>query len=159
MRERIEELKREKAELKDIIRGICLAEDREAAIETARILLDREFENVQEIAQLMRSESDPTFAPQDFARSRGSPEGQSLQTSDRTTSMPLPQNTSFSPHGLSFATAMSAQDYLPYQLADGSYAPPAAPSSASGYWNSSLDSPFSAEDLDLSNWPPPLPEG
>jgi hypothetical protein len=155
MRERIEELKREKAELKDIIRGICLAEDREAAVETARILLDTEFENVQEVAQLMRSESVPPFATPAWGRPRGGTEVQSLQTRDRTT-MSLPQNMSFSPPSLSYATAVVASDYLPYQLADGSYAPAAAPSS--GYWTSSLDSPFSAQDLDLSTWPPPLPE-
>jgi hypothetical protein len=159
MRERIEELSREKAELKDIIRGIALAEDRETAVETARMLVVAEFENVQEIAQLMRSESIPTFATPGFRRSIGDLELQSLQTSDRTTSMPLSQNMSFSPHGLQNATAMSDQDYLPYQLTSGSYVPPAATSSTGEYWNSSLDSPFSAEDVDVSSWPPPLPEG
>jgi hypothetical protein len=155
MRERIEELNREKAELKDIIRGICLAEDREAAVETARLLVDTEFENIQEVAQLLRTESAPTFA----TRPRGDLELQRLQLGDRTTSMPLPQNMSFSPHGFSYATAMPDQEYLPYQLVDGSFAPSATPSSAGGYWDSSLDSPFSAQDLDLSSWPPPLPEG
>jgi hypothetical protein len=159
MRERIEELNREKAELKDIIRGIALAEDRETAVETARMLVVTEFENVQEVAQLMRSESAPSFATPGFRQSRGALELQSLQTSDPATSMPLPHNMSFSPHGLQYASAVSDQDYLPYQLASGSYVPPAAPSSAGEYWNSSLDSPFSAQDLDLSSWPPPLPEG
>lgn len=159
MRERIEELNRETAELKDIIRGICLAEDREAAVEAAHMLVVTEFENVQQVAQLMRSESLPSFATPGFRRSRGDLEMQSLHSGEHTNSMPLPPNVSFSQQGLSYATPMTDHDYLPFQLENANFAPPAAPSSAGGYWTSSLDSPFSVQDSDLSHWPPPVAEG
>lgn len=164
MRERIDELNRETSGLKDIIRGICLAEDREAAVEAARMLLVTEFENVHEVAQLLRSsESLQNFATPGFRRSRGDLELQSLQ--DRANSMPLPHSMSLSPNGfqlpLSYPTVMPDQDFLPFQMANSNYVPHATPSisSTGEYWTSSLDSPFSAQDLDLSGWLPALPEG
>jgi len=69
MRERIEELKREKGDLKDIIRGICLADNRDAAVGAARQLIDTQFENVQEVAHLMRSHG--LFATGSFAGTEG----------------------------------------------------------------------------------------
>lgn len=173
MRERIEELNRESSELKDIIRGICLAEDREAAIEAARMLLVAEFENVQEVAQLLRarsSESLPNIATPGFRPSRGDVELQCLQDMPLPQPLPhpLPHNMSLSPNGfqlpLSYPTVMPQQDFLPFQMANGNYVPHlphATPSisSTGEYWTSSFDSPFSAQDLDLSSWPPALPEG
>lgn len=162
MRERIEELNRETLELKDVIRGICLAEDREAAVEAARMLLVTEFDNVQEVAQLLRSpESLPNFATPGLQR--GDMELQSLQ--DRNNSMPLPHDFSLPPDGfqlpVSYPAVMYQQGYLPFQMANGNYVPRAAPSNSStgGYWTSSMDSPFPAQDLDIPSWLPPLPEG
>lgn len=174
MRERIEELKRETSELKEIIRGICLAADREAAVEAARMLVNTEFENIREIAQLLRasdSESLPRFATPGFMRSRGDLELQSLQDRSMAVSLPLPlpqplpQDLSLSHNGfqlpLSYPIAVPQHDHLPFQMANGNYVPQAAPSSSGhgGYWTSSMDSPFSVQDLDLSGWPPTQPEG
>ncbi|KAE9993258.1 hypothetical protein Vi05172_g2040 [Venturia inaequalis] len=164
MRERIGELSRETSELKDIIRGICLAEDREAAVEAARMLVNTGFENTQEVAQLLRSsETLPSFATPGFRRSRGDLVLQSLQ--DRTSSMPLPHDLSLSHSAFqlpfSYPPAMPQQEYMPFQMANGNYVPHAAPSSSSqgGYWTSSMNSPFSTQDLEFSGWPPAQPEG
>ncbi|QDS77394.1 hypothetical protein FKW77_006125 [Venturia effusa] len=166
MRERIEELNREMSELKDIIRSICSAEDHEAAVEAARTLIVTDFENVQEIAQLLRSsESLPHLATPDFRRSAGDVDLQSLQ--DCTHSMPLPHAMSLStdrfqlsvPYS-TYPTVVPQHSHLPVQMANAIYVPQAASSNSSAgeYWTSPMGSSFSAQDLSLCSWTPALPE-
>jgi hypothetical protein len=152
MRERIEELKREKGDLKDIIRGICLADNRDAAVGTARQLIDTQFENIQEVAHLMRSNG--LFATGSFAGTEGAGLEQEAMGRGTLRSHVISQNRSFMPH-LPYATAMPGDGFMQSQQSEG-ILPPVGTSSDGDYW-APLDSPYSARDLDFSSWPHPPP--
>jgi hypothetical protein len=146
MRQKLEEAEKDKDDLKDIIVGICMAEDRDAMMEMARHLVNNGFENITEVAKMVRSDLSIPEAASESSRRNGIP-GAELggMVSPQGLHSTLPIESS--PLVLTACVGEALQS----QIASSE---PSSKSLYGGEYWPSFDDSYD-QDLDLSRWPPP----